>query len=434
MGIVARARAFVESIHAIVRRSETERRRCPACGSSWVYRHGRYCRRAVTLGGRQSIAIQRYRCQECGATHSDAHPDLIPGGHYSRSVRRCAIDQWLHTGSSLRRVAEWMRSSIGHQERWLLWHVVPTTLDGSPGVARAHCTLSASTLCRWLNQAGVCAEDQVVGLYEGVPSSGLMGADGLWARLRGGTVRVLLMLRDSVTGLLWPPLVATGEEAAVAWEGLLARAQQAGLVLADVRALVSDGAQGLLSYLRQAVPWVYQQRCIFHTWRNLGGEMARQAASAAEGLSGEEGRAARARVQRELTNLVHAVLDAPGPEEAEEALAVLRTHPQGTRLWQVLNARFIELLTHRMAGREGVGRVTPEWCWRDLRLRLSRGRNQGSAERLQRMGTVFTIYHNFTPAQMRRERTRRYLYPGQSALEVAEIDMEGCSYLDILQV
>ena len=85
------------------------------------------------------------------------------------------------------------------------------------------------------------------GLYEGVPASGRMGADGLWARLRGGAVRVLLLLRDSVTGLLWPPVVAAAAEAAVAWAALFAQAQKAGLVLEDLRAVVSDGAQGLLS-------------------------------------------------------------------------------------------------------------------------------------------------------------------------------------------
>jgi hypothetical protein len=65
------------------------------------------------------------------------------------------------------------------------------------------------------------------------------------------------------------------------------------------------------------------------------------------------------------------------------------------------------LLTHHMAGHEGVGRVSPEWMWRDFRLRLSRGRNHGSEKRLRRAGTVFTIYRNFTPAQQRRDRKRQ---------------------------
>ena len=57
------------------------------------------------------------------------------------------------------------------------------------------------------------------------------------------------MLRDSVTGLLWPPVVAAGEEAAAAWEMLFARACQAGLVLEDLRAVVrSCPSSSVLGY------------------------------------------------------------------------------------------------------------------------------------------------------------------------------------------
>ena len=82
------------------------------------------------------------------------------------------------------------------------------------------------------------------GLYEGVPTSGRMGADGLWARFRGGASRVLLLLRDSVTGLLWPPVVAAAEEAATAWAALFAQARRAGLVLEDLRVVVLSVTEG----------------------------------------------------------------------------------------------------------------------------------------------------------------------------------------------
>jgi transposase-like protein len=429
MHIVARARAFVESLMAIGRRRDVERRRCRTCQSTQVYKHGRYTRHPYTLEGRQTIAVQRYCCQSCGATHSDEHPDLPPGGWYARSVRRYAIDHWLHAGSSLRRVAEMVRSLIGRQERWHFWHI-----GSAPDPVLPRCRLSHSTVHYWLDQAGRRAESQVEGIYKGVPASRRMGTDGLWARLRGGVVRVLLLLRDSVTGLLWPPVVAAAEEAAVAWAGLFTQAQKAGLVLEDLRAVVSDGAQGLLSYLRDTLPRVYQQRCIFHLWRNLSRELARQAAQAAEALEDAAAQEARTRVRRELTALVHRVVDAEGFAAAEEALAQLKAHPQGGGLWKVLNARFIELLTHLMDDHHGVGRVTPEWMWRDFRLRLSRGRNHGSHARLQRAGLIFTIYRNFTPAQQRRERARHYRHPGKSALAVAGVAPEGCSYLDALQV
>ena len=71
-----------------------------------------------------------------------------------------------------------------------------------PAAERAPCTLSASTVCSWLDQAGRRAEAQREGQYAGSAASGPVGADGLWARLRGGVVRVLLMVRDSASFVL----------------------------------------------------------------------------------------------------------------------------------------------------------------------------------------------------------------------------------------
>ena len=56
---------------------------------------------------------------------------------------------------------------------------------------------------------------------------------------------------------------------------------------------------------------------------------------------------------------------------------------------------------HLVAYYAGLQRVTPEWYWRDFRLRLSRGRNHGSDPRLERAAPVWAIYHNFEPAQWR---------------------------------
>ena len=43
-------------------------------------------------------------------------------------------------------------------------------------------------------------------------------------RLRGGATRVVLLLADSVTGLLWPPVVAEREDQAAPWQRLFERA------------------------------------------------------------------------------------------------------------------------------------------------------------------------------------------------------------------
>ena len=56
---------------------------------------------------------------------------------------------------------------------------------------------------------------------------------------------------SSVSGLIYPPIVAKGEESAGPWQRLFDRAKQAGLDLDALRGVTSDGAKGLLACLRQ---------------------------------------------------------------------------------------------------------------------------------------------------------------------------------------
>jgi hypothetical protein len=55
-------------------------------------------------------------------------------------------------------------------------------------------------------------------------------------------VRVVLMTVDSLSGLLYPPVVAGHEEGASPWEQLFVRAQAAGLDLQQLRGICSNGA------------------------------------------------------------------------------------------------------------------------------------------------------------------------------------------------
>ena len=48
-------------------------------------------------------------------------------------------------------------------------------------------------------------------------------------------------------------MVVAGEESAASWTALFERAQEAGLAWETLDGLTSDGAQGLLSYLRDAL-------------------------------------------------------------------------------------------------------------------------------------------------------------------------------------
>ncbi len=429
MNVIEQGKRFLQSLRALSERSVWDWRHCPSCGSDNTTKWGFYKRHPWSFDGQQSVSMQRHRCKACGDTYSEKSPLLIDRSWYGRDVHRCAIDQWQHLGTSLRRTAEVVRSWVGRQERYLLWR----PLEKAPAGAK-QCRLAASTVHRWLDRAGREAQKSVRGQLAGVPSSGVKGTDGLWVRLQGGAKRVVLLIVDSVSGVIWPPLVVQGEESEASWSQLFARACEAGLELARLRGVTSDGAQGLLAYLRRGLGWVGRQRCVWHVWRNLAREFRRAAAQAAEGVAEDVARQVRDQVRGELVAMVRAVINAASYEIGEQALAMIKEHPQGGQLWRILNEQLDQILIHLVPFYEGMQRVAPEWCWRDFRLRLSRGRNHGSETRLERAVLVWAIYHNFTPAQWRSERKRRYRHPGQSAFEAAGVPPGEVSYLDALGV
>lgn len=425
MNIIERGRAFLESLIALAGRRGWEWRRCPNCGSMRTIKNGSYRRRPWLFEGRQAVRVQRHLCRECGRTYGEQSALLVRGSWYGREVHRAAIDHWQHLGTSLRRTAEVLRSWMGRQERYLLWR----PLAKEPPEAE-QCHLAASTVHRWLDRAGQVAQASVPGQLSGIQQSGFLGTDGLWAQLRGGAKRVVLLLTDSVSGVVWPPCLALGEESVGPWQRLFERAQRAGLVWEETRGVTSDGARGVLSFLRRQLSWVQHQRCVWHILRNLAALVSQAAAAAAKEL----GEAARAPIRAELTSLIHAVVDAQSYEQAEGALLTLLHHPHGNTIGQFLNEQLDRLLVHLVPYYQGLQRVTPEWYWRDFRLRLSHGRNHGSQTRLERAALVWAIYHNFEPAQRRSERKRHYRHPGLSPLQMAGVPPNRISYLDALEV
>jgi transposase-like protein len=429
MNIIARGRAFVDRLRELASRSAWDWRRCPRCGDTLTCKWGGYARHPWTLAGRQTVWVQRHRCERCRGTYSEQSAWLVRGSWYAREVQRCALDHWQHVGTSVRRTAEVLRSWLGRQERWQLWR----PLDAAPADGE-RCHLSASTVQRWLNRAGEQARRTVVGQLDGIPTSGQLTTDGLWARLRGGTTRVVLLLCDSASGLVWPPVVATGEEAPHQWQRLFVRARVAGLDLSELWGVTSDGATGLAGYLRQRLSWVSHQRCVFHLWRPLAGELAAQTAAAAAGLAQRAAETVRRQVRQELVALVCGVLDAPSERAGWEALERLAQQGRGGGLAQALRPHVAAALVWRRPYTRALVRVSPEWCWRDFRLHLSHGRNHGTPARLERAALRWAIYRNFTPAQERRERKRRYRGAGLSPLARAGVPPGAVSYLDALAI
>ena len=435
MNIIERAKAFAKSLQEVADRSVWDWRRCPKCGDTDTAKYGTYTCQPWCLDGRRAFVVQRHKCNRCSrqagksVTYSEGSALRVRGSWYAREVHRLSVDHWLHGRSSLRRTAEFVRSLLGRQERWQLWR----PLEARPN-DRAQCHLGASTVHRWLDGAGRVGKQTIQQQLEGVASSGQVGTDGLWAVLRGRAKRVVLVLVDSVTGLIWPPVVVAGEDSSESWAPLFERAKRAGLDPDLLRGIASDGARGLIGYLNRALEWVNHQRCVLHIWQNLAGELARRSSEATGGLVGAAAKAAREQARRELVSLVHGVVDAHSTTEAEVALAKLAAHDLGAGLAQMLSEHLDALLVYVLAYNRGLARVAPEWVWRDFRLRVSRGRNHGSDVRLERASLVWAIYHNFTPAQWRSERKQHYRWPGQSPLEVAGASPGQVSYLDALGV
>ena len=436
MNIIERARTFLQSLSEWVGRSAWDWKRCAQCGSMVTVKWGGYMRHPWFLEGRRQVWVQRHKCETCGRTYGEGSALLIRGSWYAREVHRCALDHWLHSRTSLRRTAEILRSWMGKQERYGLWQPL-----AAPPPAEARCHLAASSVHRWLDQAGYVAEQTVAGQLAGLAKSETLGVDGLWARLKGKLKRVVLMAVDSVSGLIWPPVVARGEQSEGPWRRLFERAQQAGLDVDRLRAVTSDGAPGVGAYLKRRLAWVHLQRCVWHMWRRLRSDIARAARQAARGLTGEAATSpkgtygqARQQAEQQLKGLIRQVLDAPTYDQAEQALLNLVEQPWAEKIAKTLYEHLDRLLIHTLDYCRDVHRVTPEWCWRDFRLRLSHGRNHRSDRRLERAALVWAIYHNFTPAQWRSERKRHYRHPGLCPLEAAGSSVDGISYLDALGV
>lgn len=429
MNIIERAGTFLQSLRELAGRTVWDWKRCPRCGSELTSKWGNYERHPWFMDGQRQVEVQRHKCHGCKRTYSEESASLVRGSWYSREVHRCAIDHWLHGRTSLRRCAEMMRSWLGKQERYLMWQPQAKAPD-----LEAACHLAASTIHRWLDQAGLEAERTIVGQLAGISETEMVGVDGLWARLQGKSKRVVLMAADSVSGLIWPPVVARGEESEGPWQRLFERAQEAGLDLDQLRGVTSDGARGVGAYLKHQLPWVHLQRCVWHMWRNLSGDIARAASQAARGLPDEEAKQVREQTRQQLKSLIHQVLDAPTYEQAEQALLRLIELPWAEKIARTLFEYLDRLLLHTLAYCRDIQRVGPECYWRDFRLRLSRGRNHRSQQRLERAALVWAIYHNFTPTQPRFERKRRYRHPGLAPLEVAGALPEDISYLDALGI
>ncbi len=89
------------------------------------------------------------------------------------------------------------------------------------------------------------------------------------------------------------------------------------------------------------------QRCVWHIWRSLSGDLGRAVSQAVQGVSKAAAETVRTTVRAELVKLIRGVIDAQQAEAAETALQQLLAHPQGKALGQHLSALMERLFVRR---------------------------------------------------------------------------------------
>ena len=139
-----------------------------------------------------------------------------------------------------------------------------------------------------------------------------------------GAQRVVLLLADSVSGLLYAAGGRRGRESGGPGSTCLSGPSRRGWT-GSAAGRDSDGARGCWPTAPQAGLGQHQ-RCVWHMWRNLGGELttSRQPPRPADRRGG---RAVRQQARAELGALIHQVIDAQSYEQAEAALHAARASP-----------------------------------------------------------------------------------------------------------
>jgi len=419
MNIIEQAKDFVNRLL-----HPHDPRRCPRCRKRMTKKNGT---REVTIRDLDGVWKERHQnwwCHLCKRSYYVPDPRREKWARYTRRVKRKGIDMYVHLGGSLRGVAQWLRSEINPgTERARIWD--PLSKPRSDPKAK----LSHTSLWRWLQDAGKKAEEKRLGGgYRGlIHFSGALVADGTGVKVRGVSVPLHLIC-DAVTRV-GMRIGRLAEESNLAIRGQFwAFLREWGLKVAQIKILISDGA----NWYRYALDWILrkarQQRSIFHLWRNIlpyirsfearvGKERARQFISEVKGVWDAE---TLVQAQQRLVTLTEKWKSAL---ELREALALMEK-------------TLTEAMTHTLGIVEGIGRTSnvAERFFRRYKQRVRRMGCFMSLGGCDNFNAVWEVYINFEPYQMRKERKKRYRYPGLCPLEVGGVQTQGVTWLDAVGI
>jgi hypothetical protein len=281
-------------------------------------------------------------------------------------------------------------------------------------------------LWRWFRQAARNAEQEEVrrGRYEGL-FSGVLATDESWGWVKGLVEGVGRKVGFGVQGLVdgqnrivyrLGRLQGESEEALRA--GLEGLAQR-GVNLREMRAWLSDGLVTYLAVLDMlGLALVPRQRSIFHLWRNLAGEL--KAYREAKGPEAAQG----------LRQAIRGVWDAQSERQAVVGLMRLVEQygqdPLASKSVWLVHTTFKQATLHLKGIVPGLARTSgvAEWVWRFYKRRMGLVQCFMSDRGVDHFLALYELYLNFHCYQVRKERQRRYPYPGHCPLQIGGADIE----------
>jgi len=417
MNMLIKALKFLNPLFGLLNQKRPSS--CPYCGSKLIKKNGGYLRHPADFKGIRKLRVQRYQCLICMKTFSEPIPDIPPRARYTRRVIRKSLDMYFHLFASLRKVAEWIRSEINGTERARIWDPL---LRAKPPKEKVR--LSHVTCWRWAKKAAERAPQE--GAFSGIPQSGALVIDATGIVTKG-IKKGLLVIADGVKRVIYSlDQIAKegGEEVLTISEKL----SSLGVKLEEIKVMLSD-RHGAYEYMRQmALWWAKHQFCVFHLWRNLFRllkEYKREAGEeAAKRLKGAIKAVWSANDWAELLLAWGSLLfDFSADEKAKKIIEFVgETLPGAT--------------VHLSGVVPGLGKTSnvAEWVFRRFKPRywiLQCFMSDRGADDFLRLWQVYMNFHRY---QVRKERKRKYPYPGLCPLEIAGVKTGEICWLDVLEV
>jgi len=281
-------------------------------------------------------------------------------------------------------------------------------------------------LWRWFQQAAKKAEQEEVRTdrYQGL-FSGVLATDESWGWVKGLVEGVgrkvgfgVQVLVDGQSRVVFSLRRLQGESEEALRAGLEGLAQR-GVNLQEMRVWLSDGLLTYLAVLDMlGLALVPRQRSIFHLWRNLAGELkAYQVARGQEAVD-------------ELREAIRAVWDAKSERAAVVGLMKMMAKygqdPLAAKSVWLVHTTFKEATLYLKGIVPDLARTNgvAEWVWRFYKRRMRLVQCFMSDDGCYGFFALYELYLNFHRYQVRKERKRRYPYPGQCPLQIGGADIE----------